>query len=63
MERLTGRFESGLVCVPKGMMPEALNLLAAYEDTGKTPEEVLAMTNKLAELQAFVQNWHEGENV
>ena len=32
MERLTGRYETGLVFVPQGMMPEALDRLAYYED-------------------------------
>lgn len=32
MERLTGRYETGLVYVPQGMLPEALARLAFYED-------------------------------
>lgn len=40
MERLTGRYETGVVHVPQGMMPDALERLAAYEDTGLEPEEV-----------------------
>lgn len=40
MDRLTGRYETGVVHVPQGMMPDALERLAAYEDTGLTPEEV-----------------------
>ena len=40
MERLTGRYETGLVYVPQGMMPEALDRLAAYEDTGLEPDDL-----------------------
>lgn len=40
MERLTSRYESGIVNIPAGMMPEVLERLAAYEDTGLEPEDV-----------------------
>ena len=40
MERLTSRYESGIVNIPAGMMPEVLERLAAYEDTGLEPEEI-----------------------
>ena len=40
MERLTSKWPSGLIGVQQGMMPEALERLATYEDTGLEPEEV-----------------------
>lgn len=48
MDRLTGRHPSGLVYVPQGMLPEALNRLAAYEDTGMTPEEIDVLKKQVA---------------
>lgn len=43
MERLTSRYDTGVVYVPRGMLPDALDRLAAYEDTGLTPEDIKLM--------------------
>ena len=47
MERLTGRYETGIVYVPQGMTPEALARLAAYEDTGLEPEQIIRARDTL----------------
>ena len=39
MERLTSKWPSDLIGVQQGMMPEALERLADYEDTGLEPED------------------------
>lgn len=51
MERLTSRYPSGLIAVPQGMVPEALERLAQYEDTGLEPEEVEIMRESKADAQ------------
>lgn len=55
MERLTSKHPSGLIAVPQGMMPEALNRLAAYEDTGLEPEEIKKAFNGDALLKMTAQ--------
>lgn len=51
MERLTSKWPSGLIGVQQGMMPEALERLADYEDTGLDPEEVEIMRESKADAQ------------
>lgn len=51
MERLTSRYPSGLIAVPNGMVPEALERLAAYEDTGYTTEDFDALCREMSDLR------------
>ena len=55
MERLTSKYPSGLIAVPQGMMPEALDRLAAYEDTGLEPEEIKKAFNEDVLLKLTAQ--------
>lgn len=50
MERLTSRYPSGLIAVPQGMAPEALERLAAYEDTGVVPAKLSEIQNEAYDL-------------
>lgn len=43
MDRLTSKFPSGVVAVQQGMMPEALERLYGYEETGLSPEQITSM--------------------
>lgn len=56
MDRLTERNKRGeifampdLYAIPSTTLSEVLNRLAAYEDTGLTPEEISAMKSEYSE--------------
>ena len=62
MERLTIRNSDGSVSQPTGLnWEEALNRLAAYEDTGMTPKEVHDMLAREVSKKPRIHRAYEEE--